>query len=107
MLQEPREQYWEVEGRYSATNGHIWLYDLERVVLGGSGPSVVTVNSVVASLAAAEIMCLSTGLRRAVRQISYRGGLGTVGRPRETGREDCPLCLRWRAADQGRRAATG
>ena len=33
------------------------VYGVKRDALGGSGPSVVTVNSVVASLAATEIMC--------------------------------------------------
>jgi molybdopterin/thiamine biosynthesis adenylyltransferase len=82
------------------------VYGVERDILGGSGPSVVTVNSVVASLAATEIMCLLTGLRGVARQLTYRGDLGTVGRPRETGRETCPFCLRWRVADQTRRCIT-
>lgn len=83
------------------------VYGVDRDALGGSGPSIVTVNSVVASLAATEIMCLLTGLRPAARQLTYRGDLGTVGRPRETGREDCPFCMRWRAADKARQGTTG
>ena len=82
------------------------VYGVKRDALGSSGPAVVTVNSVVASLAATEIMCLLTGLRPAARQLTYRGDLGTVGRPRETGRENCPFCTRWRAAGQSRRGVT-
>lgn len=83
------------------------VYGVERDALSGSGPSVVTVNSVVASLAATEVMCLLTGLRPPALQLTYRGDLGTVGRQRETGHETCPFCLRWRAADQARHGATG
>jgi len=78
------------------------VYGVKEETLGDSGPSVVTLNSVVASLAATEIMCLLTGLRPAARQLTYRGDLGTVGRPRESGRENCPFCIRWRAAYQPR-----
>lgn len=83
------------------------IYGVERDALGGSGPSVVTLNSVVASLAATEIMCLLTGLRPVCRQLVYRGDLGTVGRPRETGRDGCPYCMRWRAAAQSRHGDVG
>lgn len=83
------------------------LYGVERDALGGSGPSVVTLNSVVASLAATEMMCLLTGLRPVSRQLVYRGDLGTVGRPRETGRDGCPYCVRWRAAAQARHGDVG
>ena len=83
------------------------VYGVERDDLGGSGPSVVTVNGVVASLAATEIMCLLTGLRGPARQLTYRGDLGTVGRPRDLGRDNCPFCQRWRVATESRRGATG
>lgn len=83
------------------------IYGVERDALAGSGPSVVTLNSVVASLAATEIMCLLTGLRPVARQLHYRGDLGTVSRSRDVGRENCPYCLRWRAAVQARHGYTG
>lgn len=83
------------------------LCGVERDALGGSGPSVVTLNSVVASLAATEIMCLLTGLRPICRQLVYRGDLGTVGRPRETGRDGCLYCVRWRPAAQTRHGDVG
>lgn len=83
------------------------VYGVKRDALGGSGPAVVTVNSVVASLAATEIMSLLTGLRIPARQLTYRGDLGTVGRPRDLGRDNCPFCQRWRAARQSRRDGTG
>lgn len=78
------------------------IYGIDRDALHGSGPSVVTLNSVVASLAAMEIMCLLTGLRAPARQLTYRGDLGTVSRPRDAGRDECPYCARWRKAVESR-----
>ncbi|SBS77710.1 putative UBA/THIF-type NAD/FAD binding protein [uncultured Mycobacterium sp.] len=75
---------------------HDRQYGISRNELGGSGPSVVTVNGVVASLATTEVMCLLTGLRPSQRQLTYRGDLGTVRRDSTRGRENCPFCERWR-----------
>lgn len=83
------------------------VYGVERDALGGSGPSVVTLNSVVASLAATEVMCLLTRLRPPARQLAYRGDLGTVGRSRDAGRESCPYCRRWRSAVRSRQRVAG
>lgn len=73
-------------------------YGIRHTDTGSSGPSVVTLNGVVASLAATEIMCLITGLRPPHRQLTYRGDLGTVCRDRTPGRMGCPFCKRWRNA---------
>jgi molybdopterin/thiamine biosynthesis adenylyltransferase len=102
MAELARERMTDEQRRLDDT-----IYGVERDALAGSGPSVVTLNSVVASLAATEIMCLLTGLRPVARQLNYRGDLGTVGRSREAGREGCPYCLRWRASVQARHPATG
>lgn len=77
---------------------HDKIYGLDRRELDGSGPSVVTLNGVVASLAAMEVMCLLTGLRTSARQLHYRGDLSTVTRNNCAGRDDCPYCRRWHAA---------
>jgi molybdopterin-synthase adenylyltransferase len=79
---------------------HDRQYGISRADLDGSGPSVVTVNGVVASLAATEVMCLLTGLRQPQRQLTYRGDLGTVHRDSSRGRDECPSCKRWRKAAQ-------
>jgi molybdopterin/thiamine biosynthesis adenylyltransferase len=71
-------------------------YGLDRGDLAGSGPSVVTLNGVVGSLAATEAMMLLTGLRAPVRQLTYRGHLGTVGRTMAEGHPDCAFCAHWR-----------
>lgn len=83
------------------------IYGVDRKQLSGSGPSVVTLNSVVASLAAMEIMCLLTGLRSPARQLTYRGDLGTVACHRDTGRANCPYCTRWREAVGHRHGEAG
>lgn len=86
--------------RESMNNGqraaHDAVYGVTRQA--GSGPSVVTLNGVVASLAATELMCLLTGLRPPARHLRYRGDLGTVARPQAAPRPGCPYCARWHAA---------
>jgi len=77
---------------------HDRIYGVNRDELGGSGPSVVTLNGVVASLAAMETMCLLTGLRDPARQVTYRGDLAVVIRDNASGRADCPFCARWRGS---------
>lgn len=54
------------------------IYGVDRALLAGTGPSVVSVNGVVASLAVTEFMVLRTGLRPAVGQLTYRGDIGGV-----------------------------
>lgn len=51
------------------------IYGMDRRLLGPSGPSVVTVNGVVGSLAAMEAMAHLTGLRPTIPLIRYRGSL--------------------------------
>ena len=72
-------------------------YGISRHDLDGSGPSVISINGVVASLAATEVMCLLTGLRPPHRQLTYRGDLGVVNRNSTSGRKECPSCTRWRS----------
>jgi molybdopterin/thiamine biosynthesis adenylyltransferase len=78
---------------------HDEIYGIRRDELAGSGPAVVTINSVVASLAATEVMCLLTGLRPPVRQMTYRGDLGSVRPSSDVGQTGCPYCARWREAN--------
>lgn len=76
---------------------HDAQYGVRRDDLAGSGPSVVSINGVVASLAVTEVMCLLTGLRPPRRQLTYRGDCGGVTLNTQLGREKCPFCTRWRA----------
>jgi len=75
---------------------HDQQYGISRHDLDGSGPSVISINGVVASLAVTEVMCLLTGLRPPHRQLTYRGDLGAVHRNGACGRAGCSSCSRWR-----------
>ena len=52
------------------------VYGVEAEALADSGPSVVSINSVIASLAVTEFMVMVTGLRESSRMLTYRGQLG-------------------------------
>lgn len=60
-----------------------------------TGPSVVTINSVVASLAITEAMALLTGLRTPQRYLAYRGDQASVRPNIDTPQPGCPYCARW------------
>lgn len=75
---------------------HDRIYGVDRGDLDGSGPSVVTLNGVVASLACTEAMVLLTSLREPNRQLTYRAYLGGVGRDTSKGDPDCAHCAHWR-----------
>ena len=61
-----------------------------------AGPSVVTINGVVASLAATEAMVHLTGLRTPQKQLTYRADHGGVRINLEPpARTACPYCTRW------------
>ncbi len=68
------------------------LYGVPQANLGITGPSVVMLNGVVASLAATEFMLHATGLRMAQRLLFYRGqrGIATVSADQPS--PDCFYC---------------
>lgn len=68
------------------------IYGIERSTLDG-GPSVVSVNGVVASLAVTEFMAWRTGLREPIGFLNYRGDRGTVGTRTDPDREFCGYCM--------------
>lgn len=63
-----------------------------------TGPAVVTINSVVASLAITEAMAMVTGLRLPRRHLVYRGDIGTVRVNIDPPQPGCPYCARWTGA---------
>ena len=69
------------------------IYGVQRSALGRSGPSVVCINGVVASLAVTEFMLGVTGIRRPERLLTYRGDLGgVVLRNQDAARPGCYYC---------------
>ena len=74
------------------------LYGLTPEEAGGSGPSVVTINGVVASLACTEALMYLTGLREPARQLTYLAHNSVVRKNSTVGNPDCLYCTRWRDA---------
>jgi molybdopterin/thiamine biosynthesis adenylyltransferase len=70
-------------------------YGVPAISLDATGPSVVTINGVVASLAATEAMALLTGLRAPNKQLTYRADQGGVRISVDGARASCPYCARW------------
>jgi hypothetical protein len=72
------------------------IYGIERDALEGGGPSVVSINGVVASLAVTEFVVWRTRLREPAGYLNYRGDLGSVGRLGDPERTYCHYCMtRW------------
>lgn len=72
------------------------MYGLSNNQLGGSGPSVVTINGVVASLACTEALMFLTDIREPARQLTYLGQASVVRKNSTPGLADCLYCHRWR-----------
>jgi molybdopterin/thiamine biosynthesis adenylyltransferase len=68
------------------------VYGVKTSALSETGPSVVSVNGVIASLGVTAFMSLATGLKLPYTFLTYRGDLGTVSRKTTVGLEDCYYC---------------
>jgi len=68
------------------------IYGVEMSEFGTSGPSVVSINGVVASLAVTEFMVLVTGLREPQRLLNYTGRTGKVTASIDKPHADCWYC---------------
>ncbi len=68
------------------------LYGVRQEALERSGPSVVSLNGVVASLGVTEFMVAITGLRRPNRLMMYNGSAGKVTLSQDQPRADCHYC---------------
>jgi molybdopterin/thiamine biosynthesis adenylyltransferase len=81
-------------------------YGIKKRALAGGGPSVVSINCVVASLAVTEFMVAVTGIRAPARELQYRADIGIVTKAKSTIRPGCYYCHSVRgtraAADLGR-----
>jgi len=68
------------------------IYGVQAHLLGARGPSVVSINAVVASLAVTEFIKLCTGLDQPARVIKYDGRLSRVTVSRDAPLADCFYC---------------
>ena len=68
------------------------MYGVDRRALGRSGPSVVSINGVVASVAITEFMVAVTGIRAPTRVLTYYGHMGRLTKPVEPPSPDCYYC---------------
>lgn len=68
------------------------IYGVRRGALPGTGPMVVSVNGVVASLAVTEFMAFATGIRDPAPYIIYRGEVPAVRRVLDPPEPDCYFC---------------
>jgi molybdopterin/thiamine biosynthesis adenylyltransferase len=71
---------------------HDRIYGVKRDALEGTGPSVVSLNGVVASLAVTELMVWRTGLREPNGLLTYRADQGGVRISRDAPFAGCPYC---------------
>jgi hypothetical protein len=67
------------------------IYGVERRLLGQAGPSVVSINGIVSSVAVTEFMVGITGLRRPFRLLNHYGHLGKLTKS-EAAQADCYYC---------------
>lgn len=86
--QSELQQYMESPGQRADQEA---IYGVGRNKLTGSGPSVITVNGVVASVAATELMVLVTDVRAPIAHQEWRGHEGLL-RPVRDRERDCYYC---------------
>lgn len=68
------------------------IYGVNAGMLDNKGPSVVSINGVVASLGVTEFMLMATGIRAPRRLLTYRGHLGIVAANADKPAADCYYC---------------
>jgi hypothetical protein len=68
------------------------IYGIKREALGRIGPSVVSINGVIASLGVTEFMLAITGIRPPKRVWTYRGHMGRLTAPDGNPAPDCYYC---------------
>jgi len=68
------------------------VYGIDHQGENGSGPSVVTLNGVIASIATTEFMVAVTGLRQPQRLTEYRADLGRFHTSNDAPRPNCYTC---------------
>jgi molybdopterin-synthase adenylyltransferase len=67
------------------------IYGISKEELVRSGPSVVSINGIIASIAVTEFMLQTTGMRPAIPYLTYRGNRGIVNSRAKTD-NSCYYC---------------
>jgi molybdopterin/thiamine biosynthesis adenylyltransferase len=76
------------------------MYGVNREALGDTGPSVVSLNGTIVSLAVTEFMVFVTGVPRSPKRLlRYDGTRGIVIEPKDRPKPDCPYCTQTGAGD--------
>ncbi len=96
-----RDLYDEQEIRHSLADADELQDEAERYgvapeELEDSGPSVVTLNGIVASLACNEFMAAVAGIRKPKPILEYRGNYGIVAASQDPLPDSCLYCDDWR-----------
>lgn len=68
------------------------IYGVSRAKLQNTGPSVVSLNGILASLAITEFMVHITSIRKIRRHLEYRGNMGIVVNVEYKSLSDCYYC---------------
>jgi molybdopterin/thiamine biosynthesis adenylyltransferase len=76
------------------------VYGVDRSLLGSVGPSVVSINGVIASLSITEYMVACTGMRSPHKFINYDGLATRVSVRKQLPRSSCPYCNQWGLGDR-------
>jgi molybdopterin/thiamine biosynthesis adenylyltransferase len=76
------------------------VYGIHRGHLDRAGPSVVSVNGTIASLAVTEFMIACTGMGEPKQFINYRGEKARCAERIFTAKPGCPYCGQWNFGDR-------
>lgn len=68
------------------------IYGIEKNKLGGTGPSVVSINGIIASLGVTEFLAWATELREPNKILFYKGKRGIVTKSTDEPSPDCYYC---------------
>lgn len=83
-----------------AKNDREEIYGINKDDLGDSGPSVVNLNGILASLATTEFMIYMTGLRKPKKFLNYNGKMGTLNNRTDNPNEGCYYCNSVRGSEK-------
>jgi molybdopterin-synthase adenylyltransferase len=90
-MQEVREEFaGEADRKNRAA-----VYGIDRKLMPEIGPSVVSLNGLIASAAITEFMVAITGLRKPNRAFTYWGHTGKTSLSAPLPRPDCYTCSLW------------